>query len=101
METINNRAPVLVSENKWMKGKAVLARIREELSQRVKLCHKQLERDRGFLMYLSRAFKSMRPYLMGLHQTLDSWRRGRDEEGQKMDRQELKQFLAVYEGGSY
>ena len=45
----------------------MLARIGEELRQRGKLCPKQLEKDRGFLIYLARTYKSMRPYLKGLY----------------------------------
>ena len=48
---------------------------------RGKIPHKQLERCQGFLIYVARTFKSMVPYLKGLHLTLDSWRTGRDAEG--------------------
>ena len=53
----------------------------EELINRDCLDHKQLERDRGFLIYLSRTYRSMCPYLHGIHLNLDSWRKGRDNEG--------------------
>jgi hypothetical protein len=45
------------------------------------LPHKQAERIRGFLIYVSRTYKAMVPYLKGLHLTLDFWRANRDEEG--------------------
>ena len=45
------------------------------------LPHKQSERIRGFLIYVSRTYKSMVPYLKGLHLTLDFWRPNRDDEG--------------------
>ena len=54
VESTHNRASVLVSEKKLMKGKVILARIMEELRGKGKLYHKQLERDRGFLIYSSR-----------------------------------------------
>jgi hypothetical protein len=44
---------------------------------------KTAESNRGFLVYVSRTFKSMVPYLKGLHLSLDSWREGRDREGWK------------------
>ena len=31
----------------------------------------------------------MKPYLKGIHQTLDSWRKGRDKEGWKLSNREL------------
>ena len=47
------------------------------------LNHKQLERDRGFLVYLSRAYRNMYPYLKRVRQNLDSWRSRRNEDGWK------------------
>ena len=48
------------------------------------LPHKQAERIRGFLIYVSRTYRAMVPYLKGLHLTLDFWRPGRDEEGWRL-----------------
>jgi hypothetical protein len=45
------------------------------------LPHKQLERYRGYLVYVSRTFLSLVPYLKGIHLTLDHWREDRDEDG--------------------
>ena len=45
--------------------------------------HKELERCRGFLVYVSRTYRPMKPYLRGVHKTIDSWRPGRDSEGWK------------------
>jgi hypothetical protein len=40
--------------------------------------------DRGCLIYVARVFPGMRPYLKGIHLTVDSWRDGRvEEEGWK------------------
>ena len=49
-----------------------------------KIPHKQAERIRGFLIYVSRTYTAMVPYLKGLHLTLDFWRDGRDHEGWKI-----------------
>jgi hypothetical protein len=46
-----------------------------------KMPHKQLERYRGYLVYVSRTFPSFVPYLKGIHLTLDHWREDRDEDG--------------------
>ena len=45
--------------------------------------HKQMLSDRGFLVYIARAYPGMRPYLKGIHLTVDSWRPGRNQEGWK------------------
>ena len=39
-----------------------------------------MERIRVFLIYVSRTFRWMTPYLKGLHLTIDGWRPGRDDE---------------------
>ena len=43
--------------------------------------HKKALSLRGFLVYVSRTYKSLVPYLKGLHLTIDSWRKNRDEDG--------------------
>jgi hypothetical protein len=40
-----------------------------------------LESARGFLIYVSRTYTSMIPYLKGLHLTIDSWRSNWDDDG--------------------
>ena len=72
VESTNNQTSLLVSISKWQKGTGILVRIQEELETRGCLNHKQLERDQGFLIYLSRTYRNMSPYLKGIHQTLDS-----------------------------
>ena len=99
VETSSDTPSKLVSHKKWMKGKEILARIVEEVAVRGCLNHKQLERDRGFLVYLSRTYRSICPYLKGIHQTLDSWRSGRDKDGWKLERREMMMYLASIDGG--
>jgi hypothetical protein len=57
-------------------------------------CHKVLEQYRSFLVYVTRTYPSMVPYLKGLHLTLDSWRMGRDAKGWK-SRQEVATHLGM------
>jgi hypothetical protein len=45
--------------------------------------HKELEFCRGFLVYVTRTYGSMVPYLKDVYHTLDSWRSGRDADGWK------------------
>ena len=42
---------------------------------------KTLEKIRGFMNYVTQTYKSMIPYLNGLHLTIDGWRPNRDKEG--------------------
>lgn len=51
---------------------------------------KRLEQIRGFLIYVSRTYPWMPPYLKGLHLTIDSWRPGRNEQGFKLKASELR-----------
>ena len=46
--------------------------------------HKELERARGFLIYVSRTYRPFKPYLRGLHKTIDIWRPHRDQDGWKI-----------------
>jgi hypothetical protein len=45
------------------------------------LSRKRLEQIRGFLMYVTRTYVRMAPYMIGFHTTIDLWRPGRDREG--------------------
>eukprot|EP00980_Cylindrotheca_fusiformis_P018324 scaffold5977_cov98-Cylindrotheca_fusiformis.AAC.1 len=82
-----------VAQAKWDKAKAILTRIKEELSSSESLSFKPLERDRGFLVHLATTFKSITPYLKGIHLTLDSWRANRKQDGWKMSPKEWGIFL--------
>jgi len=79
-----------VSQKKWDKGRSYIAGWLEIVQRAVSfnevpcLEHKQMEQGRGFLVYLSRTYTSIVPYLKGIHLTLDSWRSGRDRDGWKM-----------------
>ena len=86
VKTTHDSVSVFVSQEKWDKTKAQIVCIYKELvrSPEGLLQHKGLERKRGFLIYVTRTYTSMVPYLKGIHLTLDSWRKGRDEEGWKV-----------------
>jgi hypothetical protein len=53
--------------------------------------HTQLERDRGFLIYMDQTYPAMVPYLKGIFLTLDGWRGGerRGEERRGEERREI------------
>jgi hypothetical protein len=48
------------------------------------LSHKELLADRGFLVYVTRTYPAMIPYLKGFHLTIEMWRGGRDSDGWKL-----------------
>ena len=79
-----------VSEEKWRKAKTIVETLNEEIKrckakgEPISLNHKNLEKGRGFLVYLSRTYDPITPYLKGIHLSLDSWRKNRDKDGWKM-----------------
>jgi len=75
---------VLVTQARWDKTKAIVGEIAEKVSSGQPLEHKRLESQRGFLIYIMRTYPAMRPYLKGIHATLDSWRPGRDADGWRL-----------------
>lgn len=72
------------SQERWNKTRQIIQRLTSIAQNQGGRClHKQLMSDRGFLVYMARAFPAMRPYLKGIHLTIDSWRPGRDSDGWK------------------
>jgi hypothetical protein len=79
---------VLTSAEKWSKKKAILKKWSTVVSShkegdQLRLAHKELLSDRGFLVYVTRTYPAMVPYLKGFHLTIKMWRGGRDAEGWK------------------
>ena len=50
---------------------------------------KTLEKIRGFMNYVTQTYKSMIPYLNGLHLTIDGWRPNRDSSGLDLSKTDL------------
>jgi hypothetical protein len=79
----------LVTQVQWDKTKNVLALITALLFAHgsqvrragVWLPRAPLESAQGFLIYVSRTYTSMIPFLKGLHLTIDSWRTNPDDDG--------------------
>ena len=80
----NQAVTVLVSEEKWDKTKAWIKWVLEHVDDDKGLEYKQLLSCRGFLIYASRTYRPFKPYLRGLHKTIDSWRPFRDKDGWKV-----------------
>jgi hypothetical protein len=81
---------VLVVRNKWCKEKRLLANLDVLLKESEMVDHKVLERTRGFLVYVSRTYKPMAPFLLEFHLTIDSWRPARDEECWRLRQAEVE-----------
>ena len=87
---------VTCSQQKWDKTKGIIHRILDSCPEggvSWKLDRKTLEKDRGFLIHISRTFPMMVPYLRRIHHTLENWRIGRDDEGWKYTSNEWMQYL--------
>jgi hypothetical protein len=76
-----------VSEKKWDKAKTMIDELLkpfEDATDRPMMDHKDLERKTGFLVHLSMVFEEIAPFLKGLYLTMNSWRKGRKEDGWKI-----------------
>ena len=80
----NQAVTVLVSEEKWDKTKKWISWVLEHVDDKEGIDYKQLLSCRGFLIYVSRTYRPFKPYLRGLHKTIDSWRPFRDKDGWKV-----------------
>jgi len=88
-----------VAQGKWDKVVKILTRIEAELESSLtnKLSFKPLERDRGFLVHLAMTYTVINPFLKGVHQTIDSWRPNRYQDGWKMKANDYLDKLAALE----
>ncbi len=80
---------VLTSAEKWAKLKAILKKwwdvpTAAKEDEELRLSHKELLLDKGFLVYVTLMYPTMVPYLKGFHLTIEMWRGGRDAEGWKL-----------------
>lgn len=76
---------VLTSQEKWDRMKELCRHWLGVLkSGETLLDHKKLLSDRGFMVYVTQAYPSLKPYLKGFNLSLETWRGGRDDEGWKL-----------------
>jgi hypothetical protein len=83
----------MVSQERWDKTKDCIQWIQDQLEAAPnkkfpKILHKRLKSIRGFLVYVSRTYCELVPYLKGIHLTLDSWQTGQSSSGWKFADQE-------------
>ena len=106
VETCENAVYKTVSQERWDKTRKHVRTLQGWANSDDKIDRKELERIRGFLVYVSLTFHCLVPYLKGIHLTLESWRPDRDSEGWKLrarDREEVLQDeekKRVLEGGA-
>ena len=80
----NGLAIKMISQEKWLKTKSYLNDLQNKIGSRDHpgpLEVKWLERIRGFLNHIAITYCIILPFLRGFHNTIDSWRDGRDVEG--------------------
>ena len=91
-----------VSQERWNKTRAHVETLKQWAESKEKINRKELERVRGFLVYVSLTFDTMVPYLKGIHHTLESWRDDRNVDGWRLpekDRRKRKRDEALnFEG---
>ena len=99
--TSNGRVVVKTSQEKWDKTKEQLKWIVENIDNWEGMDYKMLLSIRGFLVYVSRTYTSMVPYLKGLHSTIDSWRAGRNSRGFKITKAIQRRYEAHEDDDEY
>ena len=92
---------VTVTQERWEKTRGIINWIAKEMEESDVIEFKQLERYRGFLIYGTRTFPMMIPYLKGIHLTLDSWRPWRCEDGWKSTNSEIRAALESKDGDAW
>ena len=93
VETTDDAIYKTVSQERWDKTRKHISTLREWAKSEKEIDRKELERIRGFLVYVSLTYQSLVPYLKGVHLTLESWRPDRDEDGWKMRTKERDELL--------
>jgi hypothetical protein len=73
---------VLTFQEKWTKMRGMLNKSRTVMCEEYPIfSHKELLADWGFLVYITRTYPAMVPYLKGFHLTVEMWQGGGDTEG--------------------
>ncbi len=76
---------VLTPQEIWVKMRGILEKWKVALRENdPKLSHKELLADQGFLMYVTRTYLAMVPFLKGFPLTIEMWRGGQDSKGWKL-----------------
>ena len=82
---------ISITSERWCKARTMVHWISEAMETGDTIEFKTLEKYRGYLVYISRTYPIMTPYLKGIHLTLDSWRPWRRDDGWKMTMAEIRE----------
>lgn len=93
IKTKDGQIVLMVDQKKWDKTRNAIRWLRSEVDKDGGMDRKKLESIRGFLIYISRTYPAMVPYLKGLHHTLDGWRPRRNDDGWKLTDAKLRAAL--------
>jgi hypothetical protein len=80
---------VLVSQKKWAKVKRLMDKLHSFFMASDGLDHNDLYSIMGFVVYMTRNYKPLNPFLIGLHLNIDSWILERDDEGSRIIQAEV------------
>ena len=72
---------VLVTQEKWEKGKLMIHELQDCLREWPSLNRKRLQQVRGYLNYIALTYPILLTRLMVFHLTIDGWRKNRDQRG--------------------
>ena len=91
----------MVSQTKWEKTRALIKELKEMINEALDnreggavgttMSRQRLLEIRGYLNYIVRTYSWINPYLKGLHNTIDGWRKNRDEKGWKLSPKEMRE----------
>jgi hypothetical protein len=87
---------ILISHKKWGKVRYIWAVLGQGWNS-MWVDHKDLEKSRGFLIYVSRTYPPLNPFMEGFYFTIDDWRPKRDDEGWRLTQYELEASKGSYE----
>ena len=93
VHTINSKVIVMVSQSRWDNTRSCIFWIAEEMLKQDGLNREFLEKKRGFLIYVGLTYPMLVPYFKGIHLTLESWRDHRDEDGWKLNKNQIKNSI--------
>ena len=86
---------ISVSLKKWKKTQDILQEIHSFLDSG-SIPYKLLESRCGYLVYVAQAFPAMRPFLVGLYGSLNSWRPDRTPDGFKIQTSNKRRKLNTF-----
>ena len=74
-----------MAKERWQKTQGCIKRLQQLAKENIlRMPRVELESIRSFLVYTTRTYWDMVPYLKGLHLTIDEWRPNRGHDGWKL-----------------